>query len=332
MALPVGPDLSTNPAPDPQRRKIAASAEAAWDFQRSHVGRRDESSLAHRIRVPMASVAKRMARTCGLLTANRRAEPSFLMIGAKRAGSTTLHRGVVEAGGVAPMFPAFEQRKGMYFFDVHHQQGRRWYMSHMPTRSSLERDGLIVGESTPYYLSHPHAAARAAEMLPDAKIVAVLRDPIERAHSHYGERFKQGIEYLPTFEDAIAAEPERLAGELERMLEDPTYRSWNHLNFGYIDQSRYATSLGRWLDAFPSEQVLVLRAEDLYENSSQVINQTREFLGLKRVADRVVEHHNKLEKAPLSSGVQQFLAAQLGPEIQQLETRLNTSFDWAIGK
>jgi hypothetical protein len=314
---------------DPERLRVAYEAEAAFDFQRSHVGRPETETTGYRLRRPVANLVKGSARRWGTLTSSRRAAPDFLLIGAKRAGSTTLYRGLVDSGGIAPMFPAREQRKGVYYFDVHHALGDRWYLGHMPLARTV--GDQRVGEASPYYLSHPHAAARAAALIPEARIVVVLRDPIERAHSHYRERWKQGVEYLPTFDEAVAAEPGRLDGELEAMLENPRYVGWNHLNFGYLEQSRYATNLGRWYDAYPSDQILVLRAEDLYADPGNVIDEVREFIGLPAAGNVDVAHHNKLEPGRFSAETATRLRDALAPEVRRLEELVGRPMGWPTG-
>ena len=98
----------------------------------------------------------------------------------------------------------------------------------------------------------PMRPARAAALVPDARIIVALRDPVRRAHSHYQERVRQGIETLPTFAAAIAAEPDRLAGEWERMLDEPDYVSAAHLNFGYVAQSEYDRGLEPMVGRLPA--------------------------------------------------------------------------------
>lgn len=325
---PSQPPGKPEPAVDLARLQTAKAAEAAFDFQQSHVGRSETESLGYRLQRPLAASVKWAARQYGSLTASRRMPPDFLLIGAKRAGSTTLFRGLVDSGDIAPMFPAREQRKGVYYFDVHHARGDRWYLGHMPTRRSIGT--RQVGEASPYYLSHPHAATRAAQLVPGAKIIVVLRDPVERAHSHYRERWKQGVEYLPTFDDAIEAESDRLAGEVDAMLTDPSYVSWNHLNFGYLEQSRYATSLERWFEAYPADQILVLRAEDLYGDPGTVIDEVRSFIGLRSAGPHEVAHHNKLEPGRIGPDTASYLRQALIPEVGRLEALVGKPMGWPL--
>ena len=177
--------------------------------------------------------ARAAIRTFGQLTAGLRALPDYLIIGTKRGGTTSLARWLLEHPEVRPLFPARETRKGTYYFDVNYGRGQDWYQSHFPTRISHRlaerRHGrsLLLGEATPYYLYHPHAPLRARQLVPGAKIIALLRHPVDRTHGHWAERSRQGVEPL-TFEAALEAEPGRLAGEEERMLADPSYVSFVH--------------------------------------------------------------------------------------------------------
>jgi len=283
-----------------------------------------DKGLAWRLRQPVVPVLKAGLRTYGVATAGSRVLPDFLVIGAKRGGSTSLFRNLLRTPGVLPLFPQAADLKGTYYFDVEFARGERWYRSHFPAgRGPAER----VGEASPYYLSHPHAAARAAELLPDARIVAVLRDPVARAHSHWQERRRQGIEELPTFAQAVEAEAGRLAGEVERMIEDPTYVSWNHLNFGYLAQSDYATGLRRWLDRYPAEQVLVLRSEDLYADDAGVLAQVRGFLGLEAERPAETKQWNRTGSSELDPALHRELSERLAPSVQELSELLGWPAD-----
>ena len=286
--------------------------------------RRTGKGLGWRLRQPVVPAVKAGLHTYGVATAGRRALPDFLIIGAKRGGSTSLYRNLVRTPGVLPLFPRAADVKGTYFFDVEHARGERWYRSHFPAG---RRPGDRVGEASPYYLSHPHAARRAADLVPEARIVAVLRDPVARAHSHYQERVRQGIEDLPTFAAAVEAEDTRLAGEVERMLEDPTYVSWNHLNFGYVAQSDYAAGLGRWLDRYPAERVLVLRSEDLYADDAGVLAQVRGFLGLEAERPAETKQWNRTGSSDLDPGLARELSDRLASSVAELTALLGWPAD-----
>jgi len=286
------------------------------DYRGTDPDRGVGEGLGWRLRRPVVPAAKAALRAYGMATASARPLPDFLVIGAKRGGSTSLYRNLVETPGVLALWPRVEDLKGTYYFDVEFGRGERWYRSHFPTASA--RGGALVGEASPYYLSHPHAARRAAELVPDARVVVLLRDPVARAHSHYKERVKQGIEHLASFEAALDAEDERLAGELERMLDDPTYVSANHLNFGYRAQSEYGAALERWLAAYPRAQVLVLRSEDFYADEGGVLDRVRGFLGLEPARLERLRHYNDTGPSGLDDRVADGLRIALADDQRKL--------------
>ena len=91
---------------------------------------------------------------------------------------------------------------------------------------------------------------------------------------------KERVEPLETFEEAIEREDERLLPEVERMTKNPRYNSWSYGCWSYLARGRYAEQLERWLMLFPREQLLVLKAEQLFAEPQQVLDQVHDFLGL----------------------------------------------------
>ncbi|MDQ3973499.1 MAG: sulfotransferase, partial [Actinomycetota bacterium] len=152
-----------------------------------------------------------------------------------------------------------------------------WYRTHFPLRAG--RHGRVTFEATPHYLFHPLAPARAARLLPDARFVVLLRDPVERAISHYELQTRTGVERLD-FAAAIAAEPARLAGEVERLRADPAYPAAALHHYSYLARGRYAEQLAAWLRHFPPERLHVVRSEDLFAEPAATYRGILSFLGL----------------------------------------------------
>lgn len=310
-------------------------AHLAADHRGTDPERGADAGLGWRLRQPLVPAAKWALRRYGMATAGGRGLPDFLVIGAKRGGSTSLYRNLVRTPGVLPLFPRQANVKGTYYFDVEFDRGERWYKSHFPSTAIRDqaavRGPVAVGEASPYYLSHPRSAGRAAGLVPQARIVAVLREPVARAHSHYQERVRQGIETLPTFADAVDAEAGRLADEEERMLEDPGYVSWNHLNFGYLAQSDYAASLSRWLAVYPADRVLVLRSEDFYADDAAVLARVRGFLGLEAAPPTETRQWNRTGTSDLDPGLARELGERLAPSVSALAGLLGWPDDaWSL--
>jgi hypothetical protein len=225
------------------------------------------AELVPALPVPVRKILRGAYRTYGRATAGARPLPDFLILGAQKAGTTALYaylRWHPQIGG-----PSFKE---VSFFDRHYARGERWYRAHMP----LRRRG-IVGEASPSYLFHPLAPERVASMLPGARLIALLRNPVDRAFSHYQHEVALGREPL-SFEDAIDREDERMQGELERMLDDPSYFSHAWWNYTYLARGRYAEQLERWFASFPREQLLVLLTEELAADTAATYRRVLDFL------------------------------------------------------
>jgi hypothetical protein len=243
---------------------VAPEQEGSRSLARS--GKRAVRSLAH----GLASVSS-----------DARSLPDFLIVGTQRGGTTTLFKVLLEH----PQVGGAGLHKEVHYFDLNADRGERWYRAHFPTRRSVERargraGRFIVGEASPYYLFHPRAPERAGALLPAAKVVVLLRNPVSRAWSQYRHEVELGYEPL-SFEDALAAEPERTAGEAALLLEDPRYRSFEHQHHAYVARSDYPPQLDAWLASFPREQVLLLLSEDLFADPVGTLGRVTSFLGLE---------------------------------------------------
>lgn len=213
------------------------------------------------------------------VTADARVLPSFLVIGAMKAGTTSLYAWLIGHENIVA--PAVKEPQ---FFTLHYDRGERWYRSSFPTGAELLARGLLrrpvlTGEATPYSLFHPLAAERAFKVVPKAKLIALLRDPVTRAWSHYRHERRHGREPLG-FMEAIEAEDERLRGVRERLERETLHRSEAHQRFGYLARGRYAEQLERWFRHFPREQVLLVKSEELFERPARVLSEVTRFLGI----------------------------------------------------
>jgi len=221
--------------------------------------------------------------------------PTFLIVGTQRGGTTSLHRALAAHPGVTPPMA----HKGVHYFDVDYGKGEAWYRAHWPLRRTAWRaaraagmDRVEVFESSPYYMFHPAVAARIAADLPGARVIAVLRDPVERAYSQYVHEKARGYETAETFELALELESERLAGEEERLLREPTYVSHAHQHLGYLARSSYGVQLQRLAGSLGRDQVLVLDNGDLAERPEETIERVLGFLALPPAPGLRVGHHN----------------------------------------
>jgi Sulfotransferase domain len=206
--------------------------------------------------------------TYGRATSFARPLPGFLILGAQKAGTTALYAYLRWHPGITG--PAWKE---VSYFDRHYRRGVRWYRGHFRLRPG-ER---LVGEASPGYLFHPLAPQRVRATVPDAKLIALLRDPVDRALSHYHHEVALGREPL-TFEEAIEAEPERTRGKEERLTREPGYFSHAWWDYTYLARGRYAEQLERWLAVFPREQLLIVASDELAVEPGETYARVLEFL------------------------------------------------------
>jgi Sulfotransferase domain len=252
-------------------------------FERSAVVafRRDPRLL--RMRLPLR--ARRGIRSgvdrFGELTGGLRLLPSYVVVGAQKGGTSALYEYLVRHPLVGR-----STNEEIQYFSLNYARGTAWYRGHFPTvaRAAFVRRRygaeLVTGESSPYYLFHPHALERIRDLLPDAKLIVVLRNPVDRAYSQYNHSRQMGAEPLETFEAGLAAEAGRLDDELEKMLADPLYNSFSHYNHSYLARGMYVEQLERLYSLFDERQILLETADDLSTDTDAVYTRTLEFLRL----------------------------------------------------
>ena len=277
-------------------------------------------------------------RGFGMVTAGTRPDPDFLLIGAKRGGSTSFYYDLITHPQVALLFPRPDRlpkataTKGIHYFDSNYFRGSRWYRSHLPSRrvrrAQEQRAGgqVLVGEGSPYYLTHPFAPDRVLADLPDVKLLAVLRDPVLRTYSHWKERVREGREDLP-FVEALAAEPTRV-GDAASRLGNPRFYSYAHEQQGYLEQSRYGASLARWRARFPESAFHLVRSEDYYVDQTGVLDDAARFLGIEPGQFDVGAPKNAAAGESLDESTYGMVADLLREDARDLRDLTGLTWDW----
>ena len=278
-------------------------------------------------------------RVLGTATASLRPMPDFMLVGTKRGGTTSFYYDILKEPQVVTLFPSAKylpksnETKGVHFFDSNFGKGERWYRSFMPTRVSRRRaekivgKPVVVGEASPYYMFHPLAAERAAAMVPDAKILVLLRDPVMRTYSHWKERRRSSAEPLE-FEAALAAEDSRLAGEEQKLRDDPTYYSYAHEQQSYLTQSRYVRHLRKWYELYGADRILVVASEDYYAEPDEVMRQVAGFLGIDHTTLPKGEHMNAAGGEGISAETRERLTNELEDDTAELEALIGRKLPW----
>jgi hypothetical protein len=276
----------------------------------------------------MRQVVAQGLRLPRLLTGWVRLMPDFIIIGVQRCGTTSLYNYLIEHPNVAPAF-----KKEVHFFDKHFKKGPIWYRAHFPSFfyasyvKQIRRQDLITGEATPYYIFYPHTPKRILETVPQAKLIVLLRNPVDRAYSHYHHEVRMGTETL-SFERAIEREEERLYGEMEKTLADENYYSFNHQHYAYLSRGIYVDQLKTWMSLFSREQILLLGSEDFYNEPPTVLKQVIEFIELPAWELKKYRKYNYAHYSKMDATIRRRLIDYFKPHNQKLCEYLDMNFGW----
>ncbi len=272
----------------------------------------------------VAHSSRRLSEPFARATANWRSLPTFVIVGAQRAGTTSLYKYLAEHPDVGRV----RLGKGVHYFDTNADESLDWYRAHFPldpARVPLKRRPTQVGEGSPYYMFHPECPRRIDEALPGVKVIAILRDPIERAHSQWAHEFARGYETLE-FEAALDAEDERLAGT-EGLLAQPDGRSFEHQHHSYVARGQYADQVERLWKVFGRDRVLILSSNELFGDPASAYATTLSFLGLAP-HDANYEVHNARSYSKISPEVEARLAERFAASNERLVSMLGPAFDF----
>lgn len=255
-----------------------------------------------------------------------RALPDFIIIGAMKSGTSSLFSYLSQH---PQMFQS--KRKEVHFFDGgltpevdNFAKEQAWYQAHFPLRKNMSTDSKTF-EASPLYIFNPLAPKRIFDIIPKVKIIAILRNPTERAISHYFHEKRKNREPLPIYE-ALQEEEKRLEPAINR--ED--YKSELFRHFSYKSRGLYKKQIERYLNYFPWQQILVLNSDELFSEPDNTLRRVFEFVGVEtefKVKDlkprNVANNRSKVD-----SDVYKYLNNYFLPHNHSLYELVGKSYDW----
>lgn len=287
---------------------------------------RAKSVLPQRVQ----SGARRLIARWGVATEGWRMLPTIVVVGAQRSGTTTLFRLLSDH----PQILRPTVSKGMAYFDLNYQQGLAWYRGRFPLRRPWARLGgskaKMTFESSGYYMFHPLAAQRIARDLPDAKVIVMLRNPVDRAYSAHRHELRRGFETEP-FETAIDLESTRLDGEVDRILADPTYHSFDHQHHAYLARGEYAQQVRRLFATVGRDNTYVIDADDFFSDPSLGFTDLCAWLGLEAPRPSRNEVWNAQPREPMPDELRERLMQHFEESDRALADLLGRTPSWRSG-
>ncbi|OCR00433.1 molybdenum ABC transporter substrate-binding protein [Oscillatoriales cyanobacterium USR001] len=243
-------------------------------------------------------------------------KPDFIIIGSPRCGTTSLYRYLT----FHPQILSAAEKE-ICFFSKHFHLGMAWYYAHFFPK--IDAHNLLTGEATPTYFNYPLADRRLHQLLPEIKLILILRNPVVRAFSHYQMWVRRGTEKR-SFEEAMQAEMGIMAKATETDLASGIY--WKQCE--YLDKSLYVYSIRRWMKLFPKKQFLILQSEDFYANPAVILQEVFAFLGLPDYQISYYEKYNAGAYQPAIDATIQQLTEFFQPHNYKLEEELGRKFNW----
>ncbi len=243
---------------------------------------RDPAQRRLRLYKPIKESVRNARIELRSLLAKERPLPDFLVIGAQKAGTTSLFSYLTTHPHISRPL-----KKEIHYFDTRWHRHENWYRSHFPATG----DGMLTGEASPCYLFYPMAPARVAKLLPDVRLIVLLRDPVARAYSHYQQSRNKGFETC-SFEEAVAAEPQRLREDEPLLNGHPDAGTVAFKKNAYLTRGHYAEQLARWFEEFQREQFHIIKSEAFFADPQQTCSDVFSFLGLPDHAVPSLKVHN----------------------------------------
>ena len=256
------------------------------------------------------------------LTADIRMDPTFILCGVMRSGTTSFFNYLSQHPQIIP--PIYKE---IFFFDKFFQKSMRWYKAHFPLKWRAENRDFISGEATPYYIFHPLAMKRIQSIYPDIKLFILLRDPVDRAFSHYNLSIKNGHENRE-FIESIENEIQVIERENQKILETPGYYSYVHQRHSYLSRGLYYDQLVNVYDLFDKNQVKVLIAEEMYEDPESVFFDALNFLELPLIELEEYQVYNKTTYTGRDIEIENKLIDFYSESNTKLEKLLGMTLPW----
>ncbi|WP_375263954.1 sulfotransferase domain-containing protein [Palleronia sp.] len=267
---------------------------------------------------PEVYLAQRGAQKVRQMVGQTGRWPHFLILGAQKAGTTTLYDLIMRHPDANSA-----RTKEIAFFDRNFKWGLDWYKSNFPD------DGRVTGEATPCYLYDPEAAQRIINAVPsETRFIVLLRDPVDRAISHYFHARRLGYETLP-IEEALDAEERRIGKEGHRLVGRHHENRTQEQSFSYIARGHYSKQLERYFSIFPKENFYIETSNRLFADPETVVGECYDFLGLKPSPLRTVKPRNVgVYSDKVKPEVYEKLREAFSGEKEKLEANLGRNLPW----
>jgi hypothetical protein len=246
--------------------------------------------------------------------------PHFLIIGTQKGGTSSLYSALRQHPQILKA-----ARKEVHFFDQYYGRGHDWYLQQFPAC----QPGQITGEASPFYMAHPLAAERIAKHCPDTRLIVLLRNPADRAISHYHQEFRRHHDLLG-LQAALDIEEERTHADWAALAAGELLTFSAAQRFSYRRRGHYAEQLAPFLEKFPRDHIAIYSSEQFFQQPLELLPHLYHFLGVDpafRPADllpRKPGHYGQADQM-----IRNELLRYYEPLNEKLFELIGQRFDWS---
>ena len=245
--------------------------------------------------------------------------PDLIVIGVVRSGTTSLYHYLSQHPSVVKS--AYDE---LGYFDSNYKLGLNWYKSFFPSifekkKVMQKNKKFMTYDVTPFYIYHEKAPERIHQILPNSKLIIILRNPVDRSYSNYflGNQKKN-------FEEIIADE-KKILNKINKNNVDEYY---NFVHTSMLARGFYAEQLENWYKSFSKDQILIIKSEEFATDTNKIMNNIFDFLELPHYDIPDNSKKNKIHYEPMKKGTRDDLIEFFRPYNEKLYSLVGRNFDW----
>ena len=261
------------------------------------------------------------------LTSSVRVLPNFFVIGPGRTGTTSLYHYLDQHPCITKS--AYDE---LGYFDDNFHLGFNWYRSLFPTKFTQQKveskyKKFLTYDVTPGYIRRPWAARRISSYFPNTKLIAVLRNPVDKTYSHYNMGVNEGNEKR-SFEEVIKYDLKQLENFSDSYSKKSDDYFKNVVENSFVARGFYLEQLDIWFKLFPKKQILIIKSEDLASRTTEVVKDIFNFLMLPEYKIKNVSKHRVSDYSKMNSSTRKTLVEFFKPYNKKLYEFLDRDFGW----
>lgn len=271
------------------------------------------------------------------LTSSFRVLPNFIIIGSGRAGTTALYSYLIQHPSIfGASTENNESVADLHFFEYMISDKISWYKSHFPTKltkilyEAKSKNNFVTGEYTSTYMYNKNVPKRISELLPDVKIIIILRNPVDKAYSTYSQQYSFN-EFSSSFEDTVQAEFQRIElckSQPDLYTQNPDFES--NVITSIIRHGIYYDYLETWTKFFKKNQILIIDSEELKNSTQKTIDKVFNFLDVFPYKVDNLSKINVGKYSPINKKSREDLSEFYKPYNEKLNDLLDTNFKWNL--